>query len=204
MIGLFEFFLIGLILLLIFASARGSPARARAAKPAPASLGEATGPAAFLWSSLGEQVPRWLLVIIRIVQGPMWLSSGWYWLTADTTAEMTQQISGVIESGRTYQFFVPFLEGVVLPYSPVFAFLVTAGELFVGVTLTLGLMTRLGAAVGMFLAFNYACLYGNTLLPVGGNWLYFCYLIPVLIGAAGRSFGIDYWLHRRWPHLPIW
>ena len=129
---------------------------------------------------------RWLLVIIRIVQGPMWLSTGWYWLTADTTGEMLQQISRVIESGRTYEFFVPFLEGVVLPYIPLFAFLVTVGELFVGVSLTLGLVTRLGAAVGMFLAFNYACLYGNTLLPIGGNWLDFCYLIPVLIGAAGE------------------
>ena len=32
----------------------------------------------------------------------------------------------------------------------------------------------------------HACLYGNTLLPIGGNWLDFCYLIPVLIGAAGE------------------
>lgn len=158
----------------------------------------------FLDSSLRQQVPRWLLVVIRLIQGPMWLGTGWYWVKADAAAEMTQQVSGVIESGRTYALYLPFLERVVLPNAHIFAALVTMGELFVGLTLTLGLMTRLGAAVGMFLAFNYACLYGNSLMPIGGNWLYFCYLVPVLMGAAGRSFGVDYWLHKRWPHLPIW
>ena len=202
MVGLFEFFLIALIVLVIFATARQSRARAPAAKPRATIPSEV--PTSFLLSSLGQQVPRWLLVVIRLVQGLMWLTSGWYWVKADAAAEMIQQISGVIGSGRTYGFFLPFVEHVVLPYSQVFAVLVTAGELFVGLTLTLGLMTRLGAAVGMFLAFNYACLYGNTLLPVGGNWLDFCYLLAVLIGAAGRSFGADYWLQNRWPHLPIW
>ncbi len=213
MIGLFELLVIGLIGLVIFAATRQSFASPQAAKPtrplrtekvetsAARNNGDLTS---FLRSSLTGQVPRALLVVIRLVQGPMWLGTGWYWLTADTAAEMTQQISGVIESGRPYAFFLPFLEDTVLPYILVFAVLVTMGELFVGLSLTFGVATRLGAAVGMFLAFNYACLYGNTLLPVEGNWLYFCYLIPVLVGAAGRSFGLDYWLHQRWPHLPIW
>ncbi len=210
MIGLFELLVIGLIGLVIFAATRQSGARPQPAKPARppridnVETGDARGLTGFLRSSLTGQVPRALLVVIRLVQGPMWLGTGWYWLTADTAAEMTQQISGVIESGRTYEFFLPFLEGTVLPYAPLFAVLVTMGELFVGLSLTFGVATRLGAAVGMFLAFNYACLYGNTLLPVEGNWLYFCYLIPVLVGAGGRSFGLDYWLHKRWPHLPIW
>ena len=213
MIGLFELLVIGLIGLVIFAATRQSGARPQAAKPTgpakPAKIekvetGDARDLTSFLRSSLGQQVPRALLVVIRLVQGPMWLGTGWYWLTADTAAEMTRQISSVIESGRPYEFFLPFLEDTVLPHVPLFAVLVTMGELFVGLSLTFGVATRLGAAVGMFLAFNYACLYGNTLLPVEGNWLYFCYLIPVLIGAAGRSFGLDYWFHKRWPHLPIW
>ncbi len=212
MIGLFEFLVIGLIGLVIFAATRQSFASPQAAKKTrPPKIEQVETSAArnndlasFFQSSLAGQVPRALLVVIRLVQGPMWLGTGWYWLTADTAAEMTRQISGVIESGRTYAFFLPFLEGTVLPYILVFAVLVTMGELFVGLSLTLGVATRLGAAVGMLLAFNYACLYGNTLLPVEGNWLYFCYLIPVLVGAAGRSFGLDYWLHKRWPHLPIW
>ena len=111
---------------------------------------------------------RWLLVIIRIVQGPMWMSTGWYWLTADTTGEMLQQISRVIESGRTYEFFVPFLEDVVLPYIPDSLRFSSPWAL-----------VRRGDV-------PHACLYGNTLLPIGGNWLDFCYLIPVLIGAAGE------------------
>ena len=213
MVGLFEFLVIGLIGLVIFAATRQSLTSPQAAKPAkPPRISQVEPSAArnnndltsFFRSSLTGQVPRALLVVIRLVQGPMWLGTGWYWLTTDTAAEMTRQISGVVESGRPYAFFLPFLEDTVLPHVLVFAVLVTMGELFVGLSLTFGVATRLGAAVGMLLAFNYACLYGNTLLPVEGNWLYFCYLIPVLVGAAGRSFGLDYWLHRRWPRLPLW
>ena len=156
-------------------------------------------------NSLQQQVPRWLLVSIRLIQGPMWIGTGWYWVNAANAAsEIEQQIAGVIEQGRTYAFYLPFLEHIVLPNVDFFAIMVTAGELFIGVTLTLGLTTRLGAMVGIFVAANYACLYGNPLFPLEGNWLYAGYLLPVLLGAAGRSFGVDYWLHRRWPHVPVW
>ena len=222
MVGLFEFLVIGLIIMVIVVSARqaggrSKEKRASTSRPTAPPVIEAPptdtmggsfsgsgGFKGFLQNSLSARVPRALLVVIRLVQGPMWISTGWYWVRADTTAEMTQQIGNVIESGRPYAFFLPFLEGTVLPWIPVFAFLVPMAELFVGLSLTFGAATRLGALVGMFLSFNYACLYGNPLLPIGGNWLYFFYLLPVLVGAAGRSFGADYWLHKRWPRLPIW
>lgn len=134
----------------------------------------------------------------------MWIGTGWYWLHADAATEIGGQISGVIAQGRPYAFYLPFLQRVVLPHTTAFATVVTSCELLIGITLTLGMATRLGAAVGMILAANYACLYGNPLMPVGGNWLYVAYLLPVLLGAAGRSFGVDYWLHRRWPTSWLW
>ena len=205
MIGLFEFFLIGLIILLIVVFTRQSLRRPPAAKPPPTlEKGEARAATSFLRSSLTAQVPRALLVVIRLVQGSMWLSSGWYWVRADTTAEMTQGITDLLAAGRSYGLIVPFVQGTVLPWIGTFAFLVTVGELLVGLSLTFGAATRLGAAAGMYLAFNYACLAGDPLLPVGGHWLTVCYLLPVLIGAAGRSFGVDYWLYRRYPRLPLW
>ena len=48
-----------------------------------------------------------------------------------------------------------FISSVVLPNVQVFAHLVEWGETLVGVSLMLGLLTRLGGGGGVFLALNY-------------------------------------------------
>lgn len=53
---------------------------------------------------------------------------------------MTQQIENVLESGRQYGWYEPFLRSVVLPNAGVFAFLVTWGEFLTGISTTFGAM----------------------------------------------------------------
>jgi len=152
-----------------------------------------------------QQVPRWILVILRLVLGPMWIGTGWYWLTRDNAAlSMTTQITNVMDQGRPYGWYVPFLTNIVLPHAAVFAFLVTWGEFLVGISTTIGAATRFSSAVAMFLAFNYACLYGNDFFPSVGNWNYVWLHLILLLGAAGRAFGVDYWLHEERPGIPLW
>ena len=160
---------------------------------------------AFFQDSIRQTVPRWILLLLRVVVGTMWLGTGWYWVShADAAGALTQQIENVMESGRHYGWYEPFLLGVVLPNAGVFAFLVTWGEFLTGISITFGAMTRFGSAVAIFLAVNYACLYGNSVFPEGGNWDYVWFHLILMIGAAGRSFGIDYWLHEKWPRVPLW
>ena len=160
---------------------------------------------AFWRDSVGARIPGSLLVLVRMVIGPTFIGTGMYWMGAeDATGEMFNQISRVVESGRTVGWYTPFLEGWVLPNVGVFAFLVTWGEFLTGVSLTIGAATRFGAAVGIFLAVNYALLYGNSFFPVAGNWNYVWYLTAVLLGAGGRSFGVDTYLARRWPKCLLW
>src|SRR5437763_6202502 len=52
-------------------------------------------------------------------------------------------------------FYRPFIERTVLPQVDVFADLVTLGEWTAGILLTLGLLTRLGGLLAMFLVLNY-------------------------------------------------
>ncbi len=160
---------------------------------------------AFWHESVSSRIPGALLVLVRLVLGPMFIGTGSYWMGAeDATLEMSSQISAVLESGRTVGWYAPFLEGWVLPNVGLFAFLVTWGEFLTGVSITFGAATRFGAAVGIFLATNYAFLYGNTFFPAGGNWIYVWYLTVLLLGAGGRSFGVDTYLARRWPRCPLW
>ncbi len=166
---------------------------------------KATALGAFWQDSVGYRVSGMLLVLIRLVLGPMFIGTGMYWIGADDAVlEMSNQIAGVVESGRTIGWYVPFLENRVLPNAGLFAFLVTWGEFLTGVSITFGAATRLGAAVGIFLAINYSLLYGNPFYPPSGNWDYVWYLTVLLLGAGGRSFGVDTYLARRWPRCPLW
>lgn len=165
----------------------------------------ATALRVFWQDSVDRKIPGAMLLLIRFVIGPMFIGTGMYWMGAeDATGEMSNQIRGVVESGRTVGWYVPFLEGWVLPNVGLFAFLVTWGEFLTGVSLTFGAATRLGAAVGIFMAANYALLYNNDFFPAVGNWNYVWYLTIVLLAAGGRSFGVDTYLARRWPRCPLW
>ncbi len=167
---------------------------------------ESTSVLTTFWrDSIGAKVPAALLLLIRFVIGPMFIGTGMYWMRAeDASGEIYNQISGVIESGRTVGWYVPFLESWVLPNAGLFAFLVTWGEFLTGVSITFGAATRLGAIVGIFLAANYALLYNNPFFPASGNWDYAWYLVVLVLGAGGRSFGVDTYLARRWPRCRLW
>jgi len=78
-----------------------------------------------------------------------------------------------------------------LPNAPAIAVVITWGELLVGVTLILGLLTRGSAALGILLSINYM---------LGGAWFWspwsndaalVAIALAVLIGAAGRTLGLD-------------
>jgi uncharacterized membrane protein YphA (DoxX/SURF4 family) len=76
-------------------------------------------------------------------------------------------------------------------------------ELSLGVLLVMGLLTRPVA----FVAFLYL---GSLWMSEWGTAWIWELLVPVLaslglaIGRAGRTWGIDSWLARRWPDAPWW
>jgi uncharacterized membrane protein YphA (DoxX/SURF4 family) len=81
----------------------------------------------------------------------------------------------------------------VVPHHELFGYLVMIGEIAVGICLLLGLFTRLGALVGLFLILNYFFAIG---LLRGGATLaqqqtFIVCLIVILISNAGRALGLD-------------
>jgi thiosulfate dehydrogenase [quinone] large subunit len=114
-------------------------------------------------------------------------------------------LKGILENavkGPTIDpLYRSFLEGVVLPNVGLFAVLVTAGEILVGLSLILGLLTRLGAYGGAFLHLNYMLMKG---LPAGGGYtdkLFLLLEIILAVTAAGYVLGLDGVLRQR---LPAW
>ncbi|MBV8726173.1 MAG: DoxX family membrane protein [Candidatus Eremiobacteraeota bacterium] len=100
---------------------------------------------------------KWL-AIFRIYTGAFWLLHA---IPKFTDSASFLPPSGFMPMmiqkslGSTTGFYHDFLANVVMPNIAVFAQLVRVGELLVGISLVLGLFSRLGGLGGMFLAANY-------------------------------------------------
>ena len=97
-------------------------------------------------------------------------------------------------------FYKQFLEGTVLPHSNLFAQLTAWGETVTGLGLTLGLLTGLASVVGLVLVLNYG-LATQWMSPgqQGFHLVLFFLMLAFFFGRAGRTWGLDGWLARRWP-----
>jgi len=100
---------------------------------------------------------RWL-AIFRIYTGIFWLLHAIPKFTEPAAflppaGFMPQMIQKSL--GSMTGFYHDFLANTVLPNVGLFAQLVRCGELLVGISLVLGLLSRLGGLGGVFLALNY-------------------------------------------------
>jgi len=147
---------------------------------------------------------RSALVILRVYLGVIFLLAALPKLQRDATPEFIgfmEQVALV----RGHLFYQEFVRSVVLPNAWAFAALIGWGELIVGVTLILGLLTRFSAGVALLLAFNYMVAKGAWFWSSWSNDAAFVAIaLGLLIGAAGRTLGLDAILARRWPRSPLW
>ncbi len=93
--------------------------------------------------------------------------------------------------------------GLVASHAAMAAPMQAATEIGLGILLVIGLVTRPAA----FIAFLY--LGSLWVSEWGTSWIWEL-LVPVVaslglaVGRAGRAWGVDGWLARRWPSSPWW
>jgi len=155
--------------------------------------------AALVWRDPSQRSSRdvgiWL---VRFIMGAMWWEQSlWkipphfdglrYWME-----QMTQHAAIPLQGQLVHD--------IVLPNLWLFGPLVYATEVLIGVSLMLGLLTRLGALLGLLMALNlWLGLYSA---PNEWPWTYgFLALLQLLfaIDPPGRSLGIDALLRRGSP-----
>jgi thiosulfate dehydrogenase (quinone) large subunit len=147
---------------------------------------------------------RAALVLLRIYLGVVFLVAAVPKLRSDFTPGLTDFLENVALA-KGHPFYQEFVRSVVLPNAELFAGMVRVGELAIGITLILGLATRLSAAVAMVLTVNYMFAKGAWLwTPSSNDAAYTAISLALLIGAAGRTLGLDTLLARRWPRSPFW
>jgi thiosulfate dehydrogenase [quinone] large subunit len=109
-------------------------------------------------------------------------------------------------AGNPIGWYKDFLEQTVLPHATLFATLQVWGEVAVGIGLTLGLLTRLSALVGLYLALNYGLASQWMSFGQQGFHVLLVTSMVIFIGTgAGRVWGLDARLWRRaGPGAPRW
>src|SRR5215207_8764265 len=145
-----------------------------------------------------RMAPVWL--ILRLWLGYEWLKAAWGkwteggWVGEGAGGAVQGFAQGAIaqttgEHPQVTQWYASFLENVVVPNAALFSYLVTFGEILVGLALILGLFTGIAAFFGGFMNASY--VFAGV---AGANPLMF--LLAVLIMMAWRVagyWGLDHW-----------
>ena len=150
-------------------------------------------------------VPRSLLLIPRLHLGVILLLTDLGKLTRP--APFSSEMLGFLQAvgPRTSAPYGAFLTRLVIPHATLVSYLVMTGELMAAISLLTGTLTRLGAGIAMLLFLNYMLAKGRLFWsPDSEDAAVFFAALVVLLGASGRSFGVDRYLHRRWPRGWLW
>lgn len=155
----------------------------------------------------------WLWLIIRLYVGYEWLTAGLEKLTGYSfsldstfgtkvssswifTSHTGAAIVGFAKVGLAQAsgahpavqgWYAWFLQNVVIPNAGVFAYLITFGEVLVGIALILGLLTGIAAFFGAFMNMNYLLAGTVSTNPILG----FLALFLILAWRIAGYWGLD-------------
>jgi thiosulfate dehydrogenase [quinone] large subunit len=158
----------------------------------------------------------WLWLIVRLYVGYEWLSAGWEKLTGYSLfgeaqkggawvfsghegAAMTGFVNGALKLGTgahpaVQGWYAWFLQNLVLPNATIFSYVITFGEVLVGLGLIVGCLTGIAAFFGVFMNLNFMLAGAVSINPVigalalflilawriGGYWGLDRYVLPIL------------------------
>ena len=143
------------------------------------------------------------LALVRVLTGLIWLIHG---IPKFTNSAAFMPPSGFIVSyvqegiGKTAGPYHDFLVGVVQPNIGIFAELVRLGEVCVGISLVLGLFTRLGGFFGILLPLDYMAARGALTTFTDWSTVDACMALLSAISLVlptGRVAGLDAFFARR-------
>ncbi len=144
---------------------------------------------------------RWIMTVLRIWLGWQWVSAGAEKLTSPvwTGSKAGVGITGFLQHAASLSqgahpdvqgWYAGFINTIALPNATFFSYLVSWGEMLVGLALILGAFTTFAALMGAVM--NTAYLLAGT-SSTNPNML----IIGTLVMVAGynaAAYGLDYWI----------
>ncbi len=150
----------------------------------------------FLFRSTGSS-PLWL--IVRVYLGYTWFMAGWSkfhnpkWIGDEAGTAITGFLHSALlktsgEHPDVSGWYAYFIEHVVLPHTTLLSYLVTYGEILVGIALILGFLVGISAFFGAFMNFNFLFAGSVSVNPP----MLILALILMLAWRVAGFLGIDY------------
>lgn len=152
-------------------------------------------------SLFGDVRWAWLWLLIRLYVGYEWLSAGLgklsnpVWTGDKAGAAITGFVKGALtkasgEHPDVQGWYATFLSNVVLPNARAWSYLITMGEILVGIALILGLFTGIAAFFGSFMNMNYLLAGTVSTNPI----LFLLALFLIMAWKTAGWWGLDRWL----------
>ncbi|MEK7109076.1 MAG: TQO small subunit DoxD [Patescibacteria group bacterium] len=163
---------------------------------------------AFAYFFTADTRSSWLWLVVRLYVGYEWLLAGWEkvqnpaWVGDNAGAALNGFIQGALaKTGGAHPdvqwWYADFLQSAVSPYLVSWSYLVTYGEVLVGVALIVGFLTGVSAFFGVFMNLNFLLAGAVSVNPI---W-FVLGLGLILAWRVSGNIGLDRWvlplLHRR-------
>jgi thiosulfate dehydrogenase [quinone] large subunit len=159
----------------------------------------------------------WFWLIVRLYVGYQWLVAGVDKLfgyniqigsgfgTGDIskswifTSHLGAQLTGFAQGGiaqatgpypAVQGWYAWFLQNVVIPWAGFWSFLVTFGEIAVGIGLIIGMLTGIAAFFGVFMNMNFMLAGAVSINPIIGGLA----ILLILAWRVAGYYGVDRWL----------
>lgn len=143
-------------------------------------------------------LPPWLLTLTRILLGCTFLFS-------DHGDASSNELMGFLTFAlkNAFPWYRSIVAHLILPHAQTFGAMVVVAEIAVGLALIVGLATRGAAIVAIFLLLNYEAAKGSLPWQPGIDQSDIILALIVLVCAAGRTYGIDAFIHARFPKMSL-
>jgi thiosulfate dehydrogenase [quinone] large subunit len=149
----------------------------------------------------GDVRLSWIWLILRLYVGYEWVSAAIgkiqspTWVGSQAGVAITGFVNGALKKTAgdhpdVQGWYATFLQNAVLPNAHIWSYLITFGELLVGIGLILGILTGIAAFFGSFMNVNYllaGTVSSNPTLFIIATWL-------VLAWKTAGWIGLDHWL----------
>ncbi len=154
------------------------------------------------------KLERVALLLLRLYVGYLFLTAGWQKWTADpsfTTGEalgtflnkcLTDATPGTISAALIQSYY--------LPHVKLLAWFVVLGELGVGAALLTGTATRIACAAGIVMNSSFFLATNGSFASFDNNAFFILIQLVLLTTAAGRFFGVDYFLSKKFSNNYLW
>jgi thiosulfate dehydrogenase [quinone] large subunit len=143
----------------------------------------------------------WLWLLLRVYVGWQWAVAGYekvispVWVGPKAGVALTGFLKGALmktagEHPDVSSWYASFLQGFVIHHTVEFSYLISFGELLVGVALILGLFTGIAAFFGGFMNMNYLFAGTVSINPL----LFLIELFLILAWRVAGWIGVDRYL----------